>query len=162
VLQAGGGAIAVIADSYSFEYIGIHISMAGLALQVFSLVIVLCLAADFASRCWRNKKKLDEKYEVIRSSRYFHGFIYGVYCSADVPWAPIRVRLQANRIVSALLTATVGILIRSTFRVAELTGGFHGKLWNNEIDFMSLDGAMVGLACLCLTGFHPGLVFHRK
>ena len=81
MLQAGGGAIAVIADSYSFEYIGIHISMAGLALQVFSLVVVLCLAADFASRCWRNKKKLDEKYEVIRSSRYFHGFIYGVYCS---------------------------------------------------------------------------------
>jgi hypothetical protein len=88
VLQAGGGAIAVIANSYSFEYIGIHISMAGLALQVFSLVVVLCLAADFASRCWRNRKHLDEKYEVIRSSRYFHGFIYGVYCSPDVPWAP--------------------------------------------------------------------------
>jgi hypothetical protein len=88
VLQAGGGAIAVIADSYSFEYIGIHISMAGLALQVFSLVVVLCLAADFASRCWRNRKHLDEKYEVIRSSRYFHGFIYGVYCSPGVPWTP--------------------------------------------------------------------------
>jgi hypothetical protein len=78
------------------------------------------------------------------------------------PGPPIRVRLQANRIFSALLTATVTILIRSTFRVAELTGGFHGKLWNNEIDFMCLDGAMVALACVFLTGFHPGLVFHRK
>jgi hypothetical protein len=75
---------------------------------------------------------------------------------------PIRLRLEANPIVSALLTATVTILIRSTFRVAELTGGFHGKLWNNEIDFMCLDGAMVALACLCLTGFHPGLVFYSK
>jgi len=70
--------------------------------------------------------------------------------------------LQANEIVPALLVATAAILIRSTFRVAELTGSFHGKLWNNEIGLMCLDGAMVGLACPCPTGFHPGLVFHRE
>lgn len=62
----------------------------------------------------------------------------------------------------ALLLATVTILIRSSFRVAELSGGFHGKLWNNEAAFMGFDGAMVALASLCLTFFHPGLAFHGQ
>jgi hypothetical protein len=138
VLQAGGGAIAVIANDYSFELIGIHLMLAGLALQVFSLVVVLLIAADFAWRCARNRRSWDERYEVIRSRRWFRGFVYG------------------------LLVATATILVRSSFRVAELTGGFHGKLWNSEVAFMVLDGAMVAIACLCLTGFHPGLAFHGR
>jgi hypothetical protein len=77
VLQAGGGAIAVIANSRSFEYIGIHLMLTGLALQVFSLAVVLLLAADFAWKCKRRRQKWDERYEGIRMRRYFKGLIYG-------------------------------------------------------------------------------------
>ncbi len=52
--------------------------------------------------------------------------------------------------------------MRSIFRVAELTGGFHGVLWNNEVDFMVLDGVMVAVASICLTVFHPGFAFHGR
>jgi hypothetical protein len=135
VLQAGGGAIAVIANDVSFEYVGIHLMLAGLALQVFSLVVVLLLAADFAWRCAR-RSSWNERYESIRSRRYFAGFISG------------------------LLIATIAILVRSSFRVAELTGGFHGRLWNGEAYFMVLDGAMVAIASISLTVYHPGLAFH--
>jgi len=58
--------------------VGIHLMMAGLGLQVFSLVVVLVLAADFASRCWRNEEKWEEEYDDIRNARYFCEFIYGV------------------------------------------------------------------------------------
>jgi hypothetical protein len=64
--------------------------------------------------------------------------------------------------VPALLVATITILVRSSFRVVELTGGFHGHLWNDEVDFMVLDGAMVACACICLTVWHPGLAFHGR
>lgn len=136
LLQAGGGAVAVIANDYSFELIGIHLMLAGLALQVFSLVIILLLAADFAWRCKKDRGKWDERYESIRGRRWFVGLVY------------------------AMLVAAVAILVRSAFRVAELTGGFHGRLWNNEVAFMVCDGAMVAVASLCLTVCHPGLAFH--
>jgi hypothetical protein len=32
-------------------------------------------------------------------------------------------------------------------------------LWNDEIDYMVLEGGMVALACLCLTFAHPGYGF---
>ncbi|KUJ10118.1 RTA1-domain-containing protein [Mollisia scopiformis] len=138
LLQTGGGAIAVIADTESFEYVGIHLMMAGLALQVASLVIVLALAADFALRYWKKCYEWDEKFETIREKKYFRGFVFG------------------------LLLATVTILIRSIFRVVELTGGFHGRLWNDEVAFMCLDGTMVATAYIFLTVFHPGLAFHGR
>ena len=62
----------------------------------------------------------------------------------------------------ALVIASLAILTRSSYRVAELSGGFHGRLWNSQVYFMILDGAMVAIASLCLTGFHPGMAFHGQ
>ena len=52
--------------------------------------------------------------------------------------------------------ATITILIRSSFRVAELSQGFRGKLANDEVTFMILEGTMVAIACISLTVVHPG------
>ena len=72
-------------------------------------------------------------------------------------------QLLANQMFNtALVIATVFILLRSSYRVVELTGGFHGKLWNSQLYFMVLDGAMVAIASIFLTGFHPGLAFHGR
>jgi hypothetical protein len=54
--------------------------------------------------------------------------------------------------------ATIAILIRCCFRVAELSGGFGGSLANNEVSFMILEGAMIIIAVFCLTAGHPGPV----
>jgi hypothetical protein len=77
LLQAGGGAIAVIADNITFEYVGIHMMLAGLALQVFSLCVVLALAADFARTCMKTPQDWDIRYAVIRDTRYFKFFNFG-------------------------------------------------------------------------------------
>src|SRR5450755_3179613 len=57
----------------------------------------------------------------------------------------------------ALAISTVAILIRCSFRVAELSGGFGGSLANNQVSFMILDGAMMVITVTLLTTAHPGL-----
>jgi hypothetical protein len=58
-----------------------------------------------------------------------------------------------------LAAATLFVLIRSCFRVAELSDGFGGKLANDEVTFMILEGAVIICASLALTAFHPGKAF---
>ena len=68
--------------------------------------------------------------------------------------------MTANRLIHQLAIAisTVAILIRCSFRVAELSGGFGGSLANNQVSFMVLDGAMMATIIILLTTAHPGLI----
>lgn len=70
-----------------------------------------------------------------------------------------RTRAAFYAFTASLLLATAAIIVRSIYRVAELWSGFTGRLWNNEVDFMVLDGAMIALAVVLLTVLHPGLAF---
>ena len=45
--------------------------------------------------------------------------------------------------------------------MAELSGGFTGRLANNEVSFMILDGVMIMIACSAFTILHPGYGFTR-
>lgn len=68
--------------------------------------------------------------------------------------------LQCNELTEqGLVVAVLTIFIRSVFRVAELSGGFNGKLFNEEIPFMILEGPMVIIACTAVSIFHPGIAF---
>lgn len=107
----------------------------GLSFQVFSLVLFIVLCGDFAYRVWRNPFNWDTIHKEVFESAIFAYFLGG------------------------LSLATLTITIRSSFRVAELSGGFHGSLANNQSTFMVLEGAMIGIASLCLTTLHPGLAF---
>ena len=62
----------------------------------------------------------------------------------------------------ALAIGTVGITIRSAYRVAELQAGFHSHLFNEEVLFMLLEGTVMSIVGITLTAFHPGLVFGKK
>jgi hypothetical protein len=61
----------------------------------------------------------------------------------------------------AFAIAIFFILVRSLFRVAELAHGFSGKLANDQITFMVLEGGMMILATLFLTAFSPGRFLGR-
>jgi hypothetical protein len=58
-----------------------------------------------------------------------------------------------------LAIATVAIIIRSSFRVAELMNGFTSAIANNQALFMALEGPMIMLAVAALALFHPGFAF---
>ena len=112
--------------------------IAGLLLQAISLGAFVLFFADFSWRCHKGKVDMDSDKHHIRQSTFFKLF---------------RV---------SLFLAAIFILIRSIFRVAELWGGFDGSLWNDETDFLVLDGAMMAAAVLCLTAFHPGPAFRDQ
>lgn len=136
LLQAIGGGIADTAVYRSpLQQTGINIMIAGLVLQVVGLTTFLIVCADFALRCKRGT--LDMTPERVETRR----------------------KVLLKLIVGGLLLATVCVLIRSIFRVDELWQGFQGSLWNDELDFMLLDGMMVAIATICLTVLHPGPAF---
>ncbi|KAK5168375.1 phospholipid-translocating ATPase rsb1 [Saxophila tyrrhenica] len=137
LLQAIGGAIADTADDHDTSQVGIDIMIAGLFLQALSLAAFIAVFADFSWACRRGVLDMDPEKQRIRNSALFKLF------------------------TASLLLAAVVVLIRSIFRVVELWQGFEGELWNNETDFMILDGAMIAIAVICLTGMHPGFAFGR-
>ena len=109
--------------------------LAGLSFQVISLFIFASMSAEYAFRLYKNPMAWDTKHATLYNSTLFVSYICG------------------------LAVATLTLFIRSTFRVAELSGGFDGSLANNQVSFMILEGAMVTIAAGCLTFLHPGLVY---
>ncbi|KAF4627221.1 hypothetical protein G7Y89_g10936 [Cudoniella acicularis] len=72
----------------------------------------------------------------------------------------IRIMVAGLSLQVVSLGVLLALCVDFAFRIFELSGGFHGTLWNDQVDFMVLDGTMVALAGLCLTVFHPGIAFH--
>lgn len=148
VLQAVGGAIADTADNNTDSDKGTHIMVAGLSFQVLTSLLFIAVAGDFAFKVNRHRNLerstgvgsgngIGEKVNG-RSARSFKVFLY------------------------ALFFSTIFILIRSCFRVAELAKGFDGRLANEEVPFMILEGSMITLATGIMTVFHPGRAFGAK
>ncbi|KAJ6118911.1 hypothetical protein N7471_013531, partial [Penicillium samsonianum] len=137
ILQAAGGAVTSSADDQSLHDTGVNIMIAGLVFQVASLIVFSVLAIEYGVRVLRGRRQHSPTQD-RRASWMRRSFLLG------------------------LATAVLTILIRSAFRVAELQGGFHSKLANDEIALMILEGAMVSIACICLTGLHPALLVGKK
>lgn len=137
VLQAVGGAIAAVADDRVKIRKGSNIMVGGLSAQVASLLLFMGLSLEFGHRCWVHQDQLNPKHARLYSSRHFKVFLV------------------------SLALATICIFVRSVFRVAELSAGFGGKLANDEVTYMILEGAMIVIASVTLTIMHPGIGFGK-
>jgi hypothetical protein len=75
VLQSIGGGITATAGDKSISNAGVHIMVAGLALQVFSLVLfmVLCLELSWYARGAHK----EERFVDLRGTGSFRVFKYG-------------------------------------------------------------------------------------
>ncbi|ERF73299.1 hypothetical protein EPUS_03132 [Endocarpon pusillum Z07020] len=136
LLQAAGGAIASFADNVDEEKdedkmrkMGIDIMVAGVSWQVFSLGLLGIFSWEFA---WRIRKAGERDLSVLGGSG----------CSYQ-----------------RLGLAPLAVFVRSVFRCAELREGFRGKLANQQVTFMGLEGGMIVIAVGLLTVWHPGLIF---
>ncbi|GKT42436.1 sphingoid long-chain base transporter RSB1 [Colletotrichum spaethianum] len=143
VFQAVGGALASVANHRREPTrTGDNIMIAGLAFQVFTMLILMLVAADFALRIHRRARRA-----------------HLPNLSAALDNHPAMVRLRASRrfkaFLSALALATVCIFVRCVFRVVELSGGWTGPLMGRQGLFVGFEGVMVAAAVLALNLFHP-------
>ncbi len=138
VLQSIGGAMADTADNPADSQTGINVMIAGLFLQAISIAAFIGVFMDFWWKCRKGQLDMSPDKQRIRQTG-----IYKIFS-----WS--------------LLLAALVVLIRSIFRVIELWQGFEGELWNNETDFLILDGLMIAIAIICLTAMHPGFAFGRS
>ncbi|KAI9641625.1 hypothetical protein NHQ30_009479 [Ciborinia camelliae] len=143
LLQAAGGGLASVAShSNKSPDTGDHIMVAGLAFQVFTLLIFMILCIDFATRTRSRYKSLGSSafdqnpaFITLRSSKGFKGFLI------------------------ALTVATICIFWRSVYRVAELGEGWSGNLIKKQNLFIGFEGVMVIVACFALNLFNPAITF---
>lgn len=117
---------------------GLNLMIAGLLLQAISLGFFMVVGALFMLQVRRGMPDQSPSKVFARRRLIFRAFVLG------------------------LLLSTILILIRSIYRVAELWGGFKGTLWNDETDFMVLDGCMMGISVILLTVLHPGPAFRGQ
>lgn len=163
ILQGAGGGIAATADDKKGSDLGVDVMMAGLAFQVIALVVFSTLCSDFAWRLYKKsgspsrgkmiKLPALEQGETQKSRAWMLG-------SGDTMFSASYDVVKRSRMfkafIFALATAVILIIVRSSYRVAELKDGFNGHLANDEVTFMILEGPMIILACLALTICHPG------
>ncbi|KAI9052363.1 hypothetical protein LZ554_003713 [Drepanopeziza brunnea f. sp. 'monogermtubi'] len=136
VLQAGGAGWTQAKDiSPANLERAINVLRAGLGMQVASLSIFIVLAVDLAYRVFRRRNSWSMRFVSVREKKMFKPMLLGFF------------------------TAAVLILVRSAYRIQELSKGFVPPEANAEVLFMILEGAMIGLASLLLVLVHPGPVF---
>jgi RTA1 like protein len=142
LLQAIGGGMASAASSSGRDTKpGTNIMIAGLTLQVVTLLLFILLTLDFSIKTWRRIRNvgkdeaLDPRHQALRQSRPFRLFLL------------------------ALAFATLCIFTRSVYRVAELSEGWRGHLIQTQSYFIGLEGAIVVAGVLTLNIFHPGFCF---
>lgn len=65
---------------------------------------------------------------------------------------------RAKIFLTGLATASVLILLRCAYRVAELKDGYSGQIIREEVPFIVLEGVVIVLAAVALFFGHPGVL----
>jgi RTA1 like protein len=136
-LQGCGGGIAATANGGSLLNVGTGLMMAGIVLQVVTLLVFGAFSVDFALRLSRSTKPFSLEAADMKNNLCFKLFLGG------------------------LTLAFITVFTRCVYRIAEMAGGWRNPIMQNETEFIALDSVMVMVATAALTVFHPGYCFPR-
>ncbi|KAF5708557.1 RTA [Fusarium mundagurra] len=137
VLQAAGGSMLGSDERHTIN-VGLQVMKAGLAAHLAGISIFVILACELAFRIFRRQEGWEPKFRQLQRSWRFNLFI------------------------SCLTIATITILIRTSYRVAELSAGYHSAFAENESAFMLLEGMLIVIATTALAIGHPGPSFQGR
>lgn len=136
VAQAAGGGVAS-AETAALVNAGDDIMIAGIAFQVATMFVCLCLAADFGFQVYKQHghrrpsiSETEETKEMPSSFRYYAG------CCA-VAFLAIFIRCIYRY---AVYVVSCGITWLMFCSIPEMAGGWGGTLMQNQTEFMVLDG----------------------
>ncbi|KAF9535202.1 RTA1 like protein-domain-containing protein [Crepidotus variabilis] len=130
--QAGGGGITSSGTNPNNRIIGPKIFLAGLAAQLASFALFSAIFAVFLYRVYTKEKSL---WRIDNHK----------------PWY-----IRWTALAGAMVLSCIGILVRSSFRTAELSEGFGGPLTRNEALFYTLDTLPLFVAIAVYIPFWPG------
>ncbi|KAJ7864225.1 RTA1 like protein-domain-containing protein [Mycena olivaceomarginata] len=133
VVQGVGGGMASTATDLDGANVGANVMLGGIAFQFAVIVVFTVFALDFTQRYIRDRP--------VRAEEFPRGFL--------------TPRLKT--MLGALAFSTTVLVIRSIYRLIELSGGWTGRIIRTEVYFNVLDGGMVTLAIFTLNFVHPGL-----
>lgn len=116
--------------------------LAGLAFQVFTMLVFILCALDFGFRTYvryklQGRQALDQTESIVA----------------------VRNSVPFRLFLAALAFATLCIFARCCFRVAELSGGWTGPLMRDQTLFIVFESLLVCLASFVLAIFHPSWTF---
>ncbi|MCJ1264073.1 hypothetical protein MMC22_003944 [Lobaria immixta] len=126
---AGGGLSSVAAQNDEDPKTGDNVMMAGLAFQVFSLLLFAIATIDYYLRVRQQYRNRGPPQAAHPRIRWFF---------------------------AALAVSYTCIMIRCIYRVIELSDGWNSPLMKKERDFVILEGIMIVVAVFVLNIFHPG------
>lgn len=117
ILQGSGGSLSAAAPDgdNTLLNIGEDIMIAGLVFQVVTLLIFAVLAGDVFFSMWKHRAELPAETAPLRASKKFRLFI------------------------GATVLSFLCILIRCSYRIAELQGGWGSPIMRKEVDFIVLE-----------------------
>jgi len=123
LIQAAGGSVSIASNTPSVILAGSHIFLAGLVLQLASFLVFTCIFFVFIHRVRTHEPAI---WKVDAGKKHWFR-----------DW---------RTLVGAMIFSFIGILIRSGYRVAELSQGFFGHLATTEAFFYGLDTIPLFLA----------------
>jgi hypothetical protein len=118
--------------------------IAGLSVQVCTLLIFVLLALEFAIRTVRRTRQI------------------GVLGALDCEHANLRKSWQFKGFLVALSMSTLCIFTRCVYRVAELSHGWEGHLMKDQNLFIGFEGSIILVAVLLFNLFSPGFCFKES
>jgi len=135
LVQAAGGSVSISSNTLSLAKVGSNIFLAGLVMQLASFLTFTCIFSVFI---YRVRTQEPEIWTMHASTRKWHQ-----------DW---------RTLAAAMIFSFVGILIRSTYRVAELSQGYEGFLATTERFFYGLDTLPLFIAISIYVFFWPGRI----
>lgn len=141
-LQGAGGGLS---SGDLSSNLGVNLTIAGLAFQVFTMVVFQAL--------W---------YMFIRN------IIAAYKAKGDNAFNPDFVHIRARGVkyqialMAAVSISLILIFIRSIYRLVEMGFGYGSTLADTEIYFMFFEGLLMSLSCVLMTVCHPGLMYGRR
>ncbi|QLQ81229.1 hypothetical protein HG537_0E05850 [Torulaspora globosa] len=164
VQAAGGGVAASSNGNADNQRLGVNIFIAGLALQVASMVIFMILMGHLYYKVFV-QTRLDHSGQTRLSLDLFkirHTEIDYLYRQK---FSDLRIRPDRwvfHYFPLAMVVAVATVFVRCCYRLAELVAGWHGYLITHENYFIILDALMIALGTVALTIFHPGFAFQGR
>ncbi|KAJ7094591.1 RTA1-like protein [Mycena belliarum] len=132
LVQAAGGGVSISSNTIALAQTGSRIFLAGLVLQLASFLTFTCIFLVFIRRV----RTLEPTIWAIGASKKWHE-----------DW---------RTLAGAMFFSFIGILIRSAYRVAELSQGFNGYLATTEVFFYALDTLPLFIAIAIYVACWPG------